>query len=113
MAKNQKQVYSLRCNKCGRVLSWADGPIVWADLEALEDYADTGQWQHDVCEINGHPIDLCPECAPVRCPICEDKLNNDWEIGCLNGNSPKDTCLLVCHCRNGHAIVTPVKTEEP
>lgn len=106
-------MYRLRCNKCGRVLAKRYGTTVWATPEALEEYAAAHQWLIGVAEINGHPIDLCPECAPVRCPICKDELNDDWEIGCLNGNAPKDTCLLVAYCCNGHAIVTPVKTEEP
>ena len=113
MSREPNTVYRLRCDKCGRDLTRIDGTTVWTIPEALEEYAAAHQWLVGVAEINGHPIDLCEECKPKCCPICEEELNEDCEIGCLDGKYYTSPSLLVTHCCNGHAIVTPVKTEEP
>ncbi|CRH91211.1 Uncharacterised protein [Chlamydia trachomatis] len=113
MARNHKQTYSMTCNRCGQALTKSDGTTVWDIPEALEDYAAAHQWLIGVAKINGHPIDFCEECKPVYCPICEDEFTDDWEIGSLDGTYYKSPSLLVNHCGNGHAIVIPVKTEEP
>ena len=112
MSRESTTIYRLRCNKCGRALAKSDGTTVWAIPESLEVYAVADQWLVGVAEINGHPIDLCEECKPVYCPICEEEFTDDWEIGCLDGDYYQAPSLLVNHCRNGHAIVIPVKTEE-